>query len=78
MPPKYYRLFRYLLLRRWRRPVAWYIKLEQLLGAKDFIAEDPAVSIDNLLAHKHRHPALAGSTIRPQKPTCWCWMEMGT
>ena len=30
-----------------------------MFGAKDFIAEDPAVSIDNLLAHKHRHPALA-------------------
>ena len=59
MPPKYYRHFRYLLLRRWRRPIAWYIALERLFGAKDFIAEDPAVSIDNLLAHKHRHPALA-------------------
>jgi len=59
MPPKYYPLFRYLLLRRRRRPFAWYIKLERLLGAQDFIAEDPAVSIDNLLAHKHRHPALA-------------------
>jgi len=59
MPPKYYRHFRYLLLRRWRRPVAWYIKLERLFGARDFIAEDPVVSIDNLLAHKRRHPALA-------------------
>ncbi len=59
MPPRYYRHFRYLLLRRWRRPFAWYIKLEQLFGAKDFIAEDPALSIDNLLAHKYRHPALA-------------------
>jgi polysaccharide pyruvyl transferase WcaK-like protein len=59
MPPKYYRHFRYVLLRRWWRPFAWYIKLEQLFGAKDFIAGDPAVSIDNLLAHKHRHPALA-------------------
>jgi polysaccharide pyruvyl transferase WcaK-like protein len=59
MPPKYYRHFRYVLLRQWRRPFGWYIKLEQLFGAKDFIAEDPAVSIDNLLAHKHRHPALA-------------------
>lgn len=58
MPPKYYPLFRHLLNRR-RRPFAWYIKLEQLFGAKDFIAEDPAVSIDNLLAHKHRHLALA-------------------
>ena len=59
MPPRYYRHFKYLMLRRWRRPVGWYIKLEQLFGAKDFIAEDPAVSIDNLLAHKHRYPALA-------------------
>jgi polysaccharide pyruvyl transferase WcaK-like protein len=59
MAPRYYRHFRYLLLRRWRRPIAWYINLERLFGAKDFIAEDPTVSIDNLLAHKHRHPALA-------------------
>jgi polysaccharide pyruvyl transferase WcaK-like protein len=58
-PAKYHRIFRYSLNRRWRRPFSWYIKLEQLLGAKDFIVEDPAVSIDNLLAHKHRHPTLA-------------------
>jgi polysaccharide pyruvyl transferase WcaK-like protein len=58
-PAKYYRIFRYSLLRRRRRPFAWYIKLERLFGAKDFIAEDPVVSIDNLLVHKHRHPALA-------------------
>jgi polysaccharide pyruvyl transferase WcaK-like protein len=59
MPPRYYGLFQYLLLRKWRRPFAWYIKLEELLGARDFIAEDPTVSIDNLMAHKHRQPALA-------------------
>jgi polysaccharide pyruvyl transferase WcaK-like protein len=59
MPPKYYRFFRHLLLNRRRRPFTWYIKMERLLGAKDFIAEDSAVSIDNLLAHKHRYPALA-------------------
>ena len=59
MPPRYYRFFRYLLPRQWRLPIAWYINLERLLGAKDFIAEDPAESVDNLLAHKHRHPALA-------------------
>jgi polysaccharide pyruvyl transferase WcaK-like protein len=59
MPPRYYRHFRYLLPRRWRRPVAWYFEVERLFGAKDFIAEDPAVSIDNLLAHKGRYPALA-------------------
>jgi polysaccharide pyruvyl transferase WcaK-like protein len=55
LPARYYR---YLLLRSWRRPFAWYINLERLFGAQDFIAEDPAVSIDNLLAHKDRHPAL--------------------
>ncbi len=58
MPPKYYGLFRYLLLRTWRRPIGWYIRLERLFGAKDFIAEDPAVSVDSLLAYKHQHPAL--------------------
>ena len=59
IPPRYYWLFRYLWLRRFRRPFAWYMKLEQMLGAKDFIDEDPSVSIDNLIAHKHRYPALA-------------------
>jgi len=58
-PPKYYRHFRYLLARRSRRPISWYINLERLFGARDFIAENPAESIDNLLAHKHRYPALA-------------------
>ncbi len=58
MPPKYYQLFRR-LLNHTRRSTAWYIKLEHFWGAKDFISEDPAVSIDNLLAHKDRHPALA-------------------
>lgn len=58
-PPKYYRQFRYLLLRSWRRPIRWYLSLERLFGARDFITEDPAVSIDNLMAHRHRHPALA-------------------
>ncbi len=59
LPPRYYHFFRYLLRRQRRRPFAWYIKMERLLGAKDFIAEDPAESVDNLLAHRHRHPALA-------------------
>ncbi len=58
MPSKYYQHFRYLFLRRARRPFSWYIRLEQMVGARDFIAEDPAASIDNLLAHKRRYPAL--------------------
>jgi polysaccharide pyruvyl transferase WcaK-like protein len=59
MPVHRYRLFRYAWIKRWRRPFSWYIKFEQLFGAHDFIAEDPAVSIDNFLVHKDRHPALA-------------------
>ncbi|MDX6464552.1 MAG: hypothetical protein QOE55_8249 [Acidobacteriaceae bacterium] len=59
MPARYYRLFQYLLQRRRRRPFGWYIKLEELFGAHDFVVEDPAATIDNLLAHKDRYPALA-------------------
>jgi polysaccharide pyruvyl transferase WcaK-like protein len=59
LPPQYARHFQYMLRRRTRRPFSWYIKLEELWGAQDFIADEPASSIDNLLAHKHRHPALA-------------------
>jgi len=56
--PRHYRLFRYMLLNSWRRKIAWYLKLERLYGAHDFIAEDPALSVDNLLAYKHRYPDL--------------------
>jgi polysaccharide pyruvyl transferase WcaK-like protein len=59
MPPRHYGLFRYLWLRKGRRPFAWYMRFEELLGAKDFIADDPIVSINNFMAHKHRHPSLA-------------------
>lgn len=59
MPSRYYRHFRYLLQRRGRRPMSWYIRLEQLWGAKDFISDDPVESINNLLAHRHHHPVLA-------------------
>jgi len=59
LPPRMYRRARRLHLSRGWRPLAWYIKLEQLFGAKDFISEDPSTSVNNLLAHKARHPALA-------------------
>jgi len=59
LPARYYAFSRGLFLRRERRPFAWYIKLEQLFGAQDFISEDPVKSVDNLLAHKHRYLALA-------------------
>jgi hypothetical protein len=56
MPPS---LYRYLLLRRRRRSVAWYIRLERLFGAQDFVAEDPRISVANLVEHKGRHRALS-------------------
>lgn len=59
MPARYYRHFRYLLQRRSRWPIRWYLNLEEILGARDFIAEDPSQSVDTLLTHKDRHPALA-------------------
>lgn len=59
LPARYYRLFRYAWQRRSRRPYSWHMKLENLFGAKDFISEDPAVSVDNLLAHRDQHRALA-------------------
>ncbi len=58
MPAKYYRVFRSLLSRRRRWPLDGYIALERLLGARDFLVEDPVQSVDNLLAHKHRYRAL--------------------
>lgn len=59
LPNRYYRQFRYLLERRTRMFFGWYIKLEELCGAHDFIAEDPAVSVDNLMAYKHRNRGLS-------------------
>jgi hypothetical protein len=53
-PPEYYGLFRSSWNRRWRWPFSWYVKLESLYGAKDFIDEDPAVSVDRLLSYKHQ------------------------
>lgn len=55
MPARYYRVFRHLLLKRRRRLFSWYMKVEELFGAHDFIEEDPSASIDNLLAYKHRY-----------------------
>jgi polysaccharide pyruvyl transferase WcaK-like protein len=58
LSPQYHRVVRQLLVGR-RRLFDWYIKLEELFGARDFISEDPAVSVNTLLAQKHKHPALA-------------------
>ncbi len=58
LPPRYYHLFRHAWQHRSRRPWSWHMKLEALYGAKDFISEDPAISVDHLLTHKDRYPRL--------------------
>lgn len=58
-PSSHYGFFRSCWARRNRWPFSWYVRLEKLLGAADLIAEEPAVTVDRLLAHRHRHPALA-------------------
>src|SRR5450631_3652278 len=59
LPSRYYKFFRLLLSRKRSGPAAWYLKLERLLGAHDFISEDPSKSVDEILARKNRYPALA-------------------
>jgi len=60
LPPRFSKLFIRLLLNPHKPAIfTWYVKLERWLGAKDFIAEDPAESVDNIIANKHRYPGLA-------------------
>jgi polysaccharide pyruvyl transferase WcaK-like protein len=59
LPSRYYGFFRFCWARRWRRPFSWYIRIEKLFGATEIIAEDPAVTVDRLIANKNRYPALA-------------------
>lgn len=58
-PARYYHHFLYLLQRRSRWPMSWYVALEEFRGARDFIATQPAESVDNLIAFKSRIPALS-------------------
>lgn len=58
MPARYYRVFRHILNRQTRRTFRRYMQLEQFLGARDFIEEDPAASVSNLIANAKRYPAL--------------------
>ena len=53
-------LARWVLVHRYRhRVVSWGARLLQLLGARDFVSEDPVRSVDRLVANRSRHPALA-------------------
>lgn len=56
-PPRFLNLFQRALLKPNKgRLASWYVKLEHFLGAKDFIAEDPSESVNNLLAYRHQYP----------------------
>jgi polysaccharide pyruvyl transferase WcaK-like protein len=60
MPARCYPLFlRLLNNRKKKRTYSWYLGLERAWGARDFISENPAESVDLLLARKGRYPALA-------------------
>jgi len=56
--PNYYHLFRHIWNRRHKGPFSWFIRLQQLLGAKDFVVEDPDESVDTLIANRDRYPGL--------------------
>ena len=60
MPAKYNWIFLRMLFNvRKRRVFDWYIKIEKLFGARDFISEDPRKSIDNLIRYKDQYPELS-------------------
>jgi polysaccharide pyruvyl transferase WcaK-like protein len=60
MPARFYGFFRRFLVNRHRRKIAkWYMMMEESLGARDFIDEDPAVSVANIISQKAKYVALA-------------------
>jgi polysaccharide pyruvyl transferase WcaK-like protein len=55
-PKKYNWLFLNLVVNRQRRKLYdWYVRFEELCGAKDFIAHDPAETAENILRYKSRY-----------------------
>ena len=59
-PARYNRILLDMICHREKKKIFnWYASLEELFGAKDFIAEDPQESVDNLIRYKHRYPQLA-------------------
>lgn len=56
LPPRYNWLFHHIRARRHARKIYdYYIRLEELFGAKDFIAHDPAETVDNILCYKSKY-----------------------
>lgn len=68
LPARYDHLFHYLHSNRSRRRVFdWYVRFEEILGARDFVTESAVDSVDNLMRYRNRIPqleALYGKTAR--------------
>ena len=58
-PPRYAWLLHHMLSgRKKRRLFDWYVRTEELLGARDFIRPDPPESVEHILRYKDRYPVL--------------------
>lgn len=56
LPPRYNSLFMLFRANRHRRKIFdFYVRLEESFGAKDFIAHDPAETVENILRYKAKH-----------------------
>jgi hypothetical protein len=59
LPARYNWLYLNLNARRHRRRTFdCYIRIEEFFGARDFIASDPAETVQNILKHRHKHPRI--------------------
>jgi hypothetical protein len=58
-PAKLYGIIRRSWRERYRKPFSWVIRVERFFGARDFIDEDPKVSVDNLIAQKDKYWSFA-------------------
>lgn len=58
-PARYNSNLLHAICRREKKVFDWYASLEEFFGARDFIAEDPQKSVDNLIRYRHRYPQLS-------------------
>jgi hypothetical protein len=57
LPYKYFRFLR--SIRGKIKPIDWYLRVEELLGAHDFVTNDPLESAANVIRYKSKNPELA-------------------
>lgn len=59
MPKRFRWVFEYMVSNRERRKLFnWYVKFEELMGAKNCLSEDPAESADNIIRFRKKYPKL--------------------